>query len=405
MEAVLLTFLSGTTTGRHEFSRGVFEFCFARQSSNGYVPIAGPMGSAPVPIPPSGTLPDYEMLFLNSLYAYYENTGDLSFMRKYWSQTKRVIAAVLLLINPNSGLVAGSGEISYWLGPANGTAVSSVLCHALRQMVRLATDLGDHNAASEYATHADSLGKAVQNLWSETLGTFALSTASPNDYSIAGIAFAILSGIASAEQSERSIMTALPKLFEEHGYRDQFSVEPSPETWISPNTNGYLLEAVLQTAVGQSMNKTRATQLSGSAKLMIAGLWGQMTHLNENYTGAVWESIGFDGKPLSLAASLSHPWSSAPSYILPEYVLGLRASGPGWKSWTLQPFAYGLDLTWASGKRQTPYGEISASWELQGKRLIVSVKAPQGTSGVVSVGDSIIKVKGGRLFRTAVLLK
>lgn len=393
----------GTTTNRLDFIQGTVEFAFARQGPDGFVPISGAMGSRPVPGPvgQGNGLTDYQMFFLNAAYDYYWYSGDLVWIRKYWPQMKRVVEGLYGFIDSNSGLVAGSGFS--FTGPANGTAATSLLTWTLRHMAEIGFTLGDDSASSDYTAVADALSNAVQSqLWSNSLGTFALSLSNKTDFSVTGIAFSILSGIANETQAISSIQNALPNLYNKIGYNDQSNTDPS--THISPNTNGFLLEAIMLTASKYSHNNTSlAAELAQPAKLLLDGLWRNMVVQNEYYSGATWEYMNPDGTPgLDRYTSLAHPWGSAPSYVLPQYVLGLQAAEPGWKKWTLRPFVAGLDLDWASGKERTRYGTIEASWRLDAGKLEIVVSAPKGTEGTIalpfsvssySMNDKVVKTK------------
>lgn len=190
-------------------------------------------------------------------------------------------------------------------------------------------------------------------------------------------------------------MKALPGQLDHIGYRDKYSDNASIVKTASPNVNGFLLEAIMQTAVKQSSNPTEAKALSEPLDLLMNGMWKSMTVRNENYTGATWENIGFDGRVPDTHMSLSHPWSSAPSYILPEYILGLRASTPGWMTWSLRPFVHGAP-EWVSGKRKTPAGVIFAPWRNRSGGLEIAIDAPEGTTGSVEYGGYTVKAYGGR---------
>jgi hypothetical protein len=120
-----------------------------------------------------------------------------------------------------------------------------------------------------------------------------------------------------------------------------------------------------------------------AAKYLLDNLWGAMVS-NANYiSGASWEYLAQDLSPsLGLFTSLSHPWGAAPTYILPQWIAGIRAVTPGYKTWVVEPAYNGFDLTWASAKVSTKvYGEISMKWSVNGTTLTVTINAPSNTSG------------------------
>jgi hypothetical protein len=169
------------------------------------------------------------------------------------------------------------------------------------------------------------------------------------------------------------------------GYKD-ISTTDSSTANISPNTNGFLMAAAMEA------NDTVV------AKYLLDNLWAAM--MNDTYgTGASWEYIAQDLSPgLSLFTSQSHPWGGAPTYVLTEYVAGIRAVTPGHKIWFIRPAISGFVLDWAAASVKSQYGQLSVKWELGNKLLTVNVAAPQGTSGSLSLPASLqiksIKVNG-----------
>jgi hypothetical protein len=125
------------------------------------------------------------------------------------------------------------------------------------------------------------------------------------------------------------------------------------------------------------------------AKYLLNNLWTAMT--DDKYSsGASWEYVAQDLSPgLSLFTSLSHPWGGAPTYVLTEHVAGIRAVTPGHKTWIVKPAISGFDLDWAAASVKSQHGQLSVKWELGNKVLKVSVTAPRGTSGKLSLPSDL----------------
>jgi alpha-L-rhamnosidase len=81
-------------------------------------------------------------------------------------------------------------------------------------------------------------------------------------------------------------------------------------------------------------------------------------HMVESGTTITWEAWDQHYKPNQ---DWNHAWGAAPANLLPRFVLGVRASKPGWKEATIQP--HPGDLTFATGTIPAPAGEISVSWK------------------------------------------
>ncbi len=82
--------------------------------------------------------------------------------------------------------------------------------------------------------------------------------------------------------------------------------------------------------------------------------WGEQTRL-ASFNGA-WH----EGWDLPWG-STSHAWSSGPTALLSQKVLGLEPTGYGWKTFVVKP--HPGDLRWAEGTVATVAGDISAAWE------------------------------------------
>ncbi|GMG16461.1 unnamed protein product [Phytophthora fragariaefolia] len=110
---------------------------------------------------------------------------------------------------------------------------------------------------------------------------------------------------------------------------------------------------------------------------------------NELYrTGASWEYVAQSLEPgIDFFTSLSHPWGGAPTYALTNYIAGVRPVEFGFRRWIVNPLVTGLNLTRASATVNTPYGDLSAAWELADSRLSVTITAPIGTDGTFEVAQ------------------
>ena len=240
--------------------------------------------------------------------------------------------------------------------------------------------MNDTKAADEFEATASKLNEAInENLWNPSLGTYSLSTDSPGNFSLTGIAWCILSGAANSSQASSSI-AKLEDLRFGPGYRTTSSDEESPDYQLAPNPSGFLLEALFQSYLNfDSDSKPAVTHL-------LDGLWGSMVNNDAYYSGASWEYVKPDGSPgIDLFTSLAHPWGAAPSYVLPEYLLGVRPTTPGYGSFVVRPAIGLLELSEVSGRVPTPFGAINVSWVVDGTRAVIDVVSPKGASGFLEV--------------------
>jgi hypothetical protein len=113
----------------------------------------------------------------------------------------------------------------------------------------------------------------------------------------------------------------------------------------------------------------------------------------------VWEKVALDGSPQPNDGgrggpdttrpegegyvSLAHAWSGGPVPALSGYVLGARATAPGYARWIVAPQPG--DLRWAQGQVPTPHGPLVSRWTRARGGFTLTVHGPRGTRGVVEV--------------------
>jgi hypothetical protein len=80
-----------------------------------------------------------------------------------------------------------------------------------------------------------------------------------------------------------------------------------------------------------------------------------------------WETL-LGGADFGGAGSLCHGWSAVPIYFYHAYLLGIKPSSPGFKTFTVDPLKTVIDK--ATGTVPTPFGPIRLEWQ----------KSDQGTT-------------------------
>jgi hypothetical protein len=389
------------SSARWDYILGSIDMVFGYQVDQGpfkgFVPISPSLGSRREnkdANPSWQGLVDYQDLFLLGIAEYFRYTGDVAGLKPYWESIKKLATARLAFIDPVSGLVAGSPEVAApfsFLGPANGSAVTGLMAFALDRLVPLANAFEDSEASAQYAHASDRLKTSLnQQLWNEELGTYALALSSPENFSLTGIAWAILSGAANEMQIASSI-AKLEELRFAIGYRTTSSDLESANYQLAPNPSGFLLEALFKSHRDLGINSTTAITH------LLDNLWGAMVNNDQYYSGASWEYVKPDGSPgIDLFTSLSHPWGAAPTYVLPEYLVGVEPVLAGYKTFSVRPMIGYLGLGEVSGKVPTPFGSIKVAWKISGKDVVVDVDVPEGTSGVLRV-PSGFEIKDGSI--------
>lgn len=417
-----------TITSRNDLSLGTLQFLLDTQNDDGELALNPPLGYDPSgTYNTTGDLVDYQFLGLASLHSYVQHSNDLSFVADTWPRWQKAVSFLLGTISPVDGLV--HVPVAFLGPPQGGSAVSCLAVQALRNLAEIAAALNDTSSQESWTSSAASIAAAINaQLWDEAQGVYIQSSADPTNFSIASTAFCITSGVANQTQAERSLAAAEDRLKLSPGYRDSTAANMATAN-ISPNTNGFLLDAML-TAAASSVQKdndtAKAAGLVRTAGALVRSLWGAMlgsgTSNNQTTataaTGASWEYVSQAGDPgLGLFTSLAHPWGGAATYVLTERVLGLRphaalagdddgdgngVAGFGYGRWVVDVSAgVLLGLKRAEGKVVTAYGTLGASWEVFGQDgggggdvrvrvLRCNVTAPAGTVGVfVYLGRSV----------------
>jgi hypothetical protein len=376
------------TTYRLDYVRGMIVNAFAWQRTDGN--LAGLIGTQILPgasaqyktgyYPNAYGITDYQLFFLVTLGDYYQLTADTAFLGSYWTQTKTLVARMVSYIDPYSGLLGASYDSFYFTAQGtsgNATAPTALFVLALKMLQPLATALKDDEAAASFNAIAVAMSNAINALlWNSALGAYSLSLSNPSDTSLLATAFTLRSGTASPQQAASSV-AGLDRMFHRIGYKDTLGTASNDGTNLSPNTQGFLLDALFVA------NRTYGTPLD-AARNMLGTFWPRMLNGSRFYTGMTWEYLLPDGSPgMGLFTSLAHPWGSAPTYVLTEYVLGVQSRTPGYAAWSFRPGIFGLGLAGAKGVVRTPHGNIQAKWDLVGNQLTLKIQGPAGTTGLV----------------------
>ncbi|KAI5206619.1 glycoside hydrolase family 78 protein [Aureobasidium subglaciale EXF-2481] len=390
-----------TSTSRKDHSAGTLQDFLDWQLSTGQLPLytaLGYNGSASLQFASTGpegqfyALQDYHILGLLSFVSHMRYNNDIAFATENWSQWKLAVNWLISKIDRSTGLVT----LFFTFFPdSSGLAVNSASVQALRGAAEIAGVLGDTASASSWTAVADQLTATIQSqFWQANLGYFSDTPQNTTKISVQGLAFVVTSGIASQSQAASSI-NALTALKLSPGYKDTTTVSSEGVVSISPNTNGFLLAALMQS------NRTAET------KYLFDNLWAAMINNDTTHSGASWEYVDTNLQPaLSRYTSLSHPWGGAPTYILTEYVAGIRPVTFGYKTWIIAPAYTGFGLDSASAQVKTPFGLLSVKWSVALGKINAVIYAPAGTSGTFVVNrafanstkaNTVVQVKGGTL--------
>ena len=369
------------STGATDFIRDSLQLLGSYQDAS------GESGADVAPTMPLGTFPErgytysatYSMDEVTNIATYYLYTGDLAFVRSEWPMISRELAYDRSLIDSRGLVATDSSDGSDWDhydGPKSGevTATNDIYDQTLVDAATMAGALGLHTLATTYRQQAAALRSDINRyLFDPSTGLYVLSDAKPSAVAQDGNSLAVLSGIAPAGQDQR-ILSALATALPSTSYGPfPFSADAGYRRDLSPFVTNEEVQALL------------ADNDTDAALSLVEAMWGHMDAPGPDDTGADWELLDADGTPGSGFTSLAHGWSSGPTADLSAYVLGVRPTGAGFRTWLVQP--HPGPLAWAEGDVPTPRGTIAVRWgraHTPGS-FSVEVGTPASTSGTISV--------------------
>ncbi|GFG18511.1 hypothetical protein IFM5058_09083 [Aspergillus udagawae] len=324
----------------------------------------------------------YSFSLVSAMAQYYEQTGDVTFLRHWTPRVGRLFDWAHSQTLPNGLLNISDatigGDWNYYDPPLSGVVskFNLVYAYALKQWLPYVADGGLN--ATMYTNRLQSLQKAIAtNLWSLSLQAFYLSDSHIDFFSQEANALAILSDTVpfTGNRSASTILSSMARDLYISAGALAFSNASAASGWaqkISPYASGYHLKAAFH-----ANDPT-------SAEYLLRSVWGPMSDPSlTNYTGCTWETLDADGTPgLGASTSLCHAWGSGPTADLSRYVLGVQAVTPGFKEWKVQPQTLGLE--YARGKYPVPRGSIQVDWSFGNDGLLnMTVAAPAGTKGII----------------------
>jgi alpha-L-rhamnosidase len=332
------------------------------------------MGPAPIEQHVNG-IPGYSSFWFTEMADFYRHTGDKAFLER---EHQRMVELLAFVDNEFDERNVYANKSKVWLyvdwspelngdTPETRRATTLEFYRAYREAVWMLRELGDSANATKYEKRAAEIkAGAEQYLLDPATGAFGPrwqtnaaavigGAAGPEQYG--AIWDRVLSGVGSGPM----------------GPKDGGLI-------ISPYYNYYVIRAMAEVGHRQE------------ALGWIRQYWGGM--LREGAT-SFWE--GYDPSwykedfHSSLQAdnrsgyfvSLAHGWSAGPTAWLMEEVLGIKPTGPGFKTVEVRPDL--VDLAWAKGAEPTPQGLLKVEARKDGAGMKVSVDVPEGVAARVFV--------------------
>jgi alpha-L-rhamnosidase len=342
--------------------------------------VQGGRSAGDLPLAHINGIPGYSYSWISGLADFYRHIGDKAYLQ---SQHDGLVSMLEFCRQDLDEEGNFANKHNAWVfvdwspefgndSPVARATTQLFLFKALNEGAFLLKELGDETNATKYKALAERVGRAAQDHLLSPNGTFG-NRKQEN-------AMAIYAGVATPNQAVRIFESGI------------FKPETEPTNLIvSPYYGNYVLYA---------MGIADRTQ---DGLDYVRSFWGQMvkdgaTTFYEHY-GPTWDKRNFhahlqwderNNPAAGYHVSLCHGWSAGATTFLTEYVLGVRPTGVGFKTFTVSPRLG--DLDWVSGVIPTPNGDISVRMDRKSKGLTVIVKIPKGTTALIALPSAISTV-------------
>lgn len=319
-----------------------------------------PIVGSQVPSSWDTLLPAWSFLWGISVWDYFFYSGDREFLEMIWPRVVRNLDGASAMLDER-GLFSGK----HW-NMFDWTAIdhehetvlhnSMFLVGALEAAIACGEALGRDGEVADLDSRRRRLIDAINATWNDETGAYPDSIHENGEPS----------GSVSLHTS------FLPVLYHiSTGARRESAIETmcDPPAGVvgvgSPFAILYLYEAL---------------DSVGSGSLAVDSIYQRYLPMLEAGATTVWEMFPEsedhpEGYP---TRSHVHAWSSAPLYVLPRVILGIRQREPGGASFTVSPSPCGLEH--ARGTVATARGPLEVSFRLQGRVLDIDARGPEGVA-------------------------
>jgi len=321
---------------------------------------------------------EYSFWQVINSYEYYYYSGDKDFLKEIYPGLLRAMDYHDRKTDSNGLIIQsflrGGMNYSYSLIRTGPVAYPNALYYiSLMDAAKIALDLGDIGQAQLFLTRADRIQNWFNNyFWQKKPGAYRDGKRDQNRHSLDGNAFAILSGLADQAKAEQVMNFVNQALKLDWGDRQVDQAYRFPRK--VPFATGHNYHNVMPFI--NAFDALARFQLGRDQEAMdlIKRCWGNMANQDPNFTA--WEWIGKGGKPDNATTSLAHAWSAGSTFLLSEWVLGVRPTEPGFAHYLIDPHPAGIN--WAQGAVPSPRGLIEVSWKDDPDRFEISLSLPSG---------------------------
>jgi alpha-L-fucosidase 2 len=328
---------------------------------------------------------DYACLWVESLRQYYENTGDLEFVRGLWPVLTKQMKWFLNR-RTERGLVKAREFLLHMDNPLHhqedceGATLNAFIYQALVDSACLAEVLGEKKYRREYTIATAELARAFnRHLWDESSQTYYAGIKEgekipPNRWTNK-VSDAYWARVTDAKEYPPTVQAAMLALNRGVVPDDRLD---SVRKYLAVHA-GRLNNPYTHFFLFEELYKIGSDQADLQVLEIMRKRWAAM--IAKNDPGTLIEKFEF-----GVGGSSCHNFGSVPAYFLSAYVLGVRTDGPVWKKRIIIQPRLG-DLKYAEGTVLTEHGPVSVSWRKSDddRSLNFNFEIPSGVRAKVSV--------------------
>ena len=302
-------------------------------------------------------IPVWSFLWEISVWEYYFETGDKTFMEEMWGAMVENLAEAERRIDPRSGLFSSpTWNLFDWSGTdiAHKTVIHDTMFFigALQAAAKCAEALGKNDLKQHWLELENRLRVSVNAYYEPEAGAWPDSLKEDGSpvasQSIHNNFLSLLYDVAAGDMREK-----IQKIL----------LDP-PASMVKVGSP-FAMQYLYETFEKLEMPEQIISKFYSAYRPMFA----------EDAT-TVWEVFPNSLPGIELSRSHCHGWSSSPTYFLNRIVLGIKMTEAGAKAFEISPDVNGFE--WARGSRATVLGEVRVAWKKDGKKLRIKASAPEG---------------------------
>lgn len=298
-------------------------------------------------------IPDWSMLWVIACWEYYLYSEDAAFIREAFPFIEKTAETLLSHLNGDGLLEIEAWNMIDWADM--DTPSRGVVAHQNALLARTLTVYQELcRAAGSPRQLGDIIGRlkdAVnRKLWSAEKRAFA--DCIREDGSLSPV-FSV----------QTNVMLLLCGCVSPEHLREMTPFLPEPPAGFVQIGSPFMQMFYYEALAGEG----RIAPLIDS----IRSRWGEMLEYDAT---SCWETFPGYTRDV-LTRSHCHAWSTAPSFFLGAYVLGVRPLEPGFDRVLIAPEPAGL--SWAEGSVMTPHGQIDVRVECREGQIALYARVPE----------------------------